>query len=105
MKYVFKSRAGADVLMLTPYADELLSVMAKAPGQQGIITLEQLPAAIAALAALHEPAGGDHSGDDEAGDDHGTGLARRAVPLLGLLRESLAAQLPVTWEASARALA
>ena len=49
MIYKFKSQAAADVIMLAPNGDQMLSIIGKDPAAQGIITVAQIPAAMAAL--------------------------------------------------------
>ena len=49
MIITFKSRATADTIMFGDVAKDLLSLMGKAFEPRGIITLEQLPDAIARL--------------------------------------------------------
>lgn len=51
MVYKFKSQAAADVIMLQINAEQMLAIVGKTPSPQGIITVEQIPAAIAALEA------------------------------------------------------
>ena len=51
MLYRFKSRAAPDFVMLEVHARQLLDIVGKSPAPQGIITVEQIPAAIAALEA------------------------------------------------------
>lgn len=97
MKYTFKSRFSADILMLNPHAENLLRAMGKSPEAQGIVTPEQIPAAIAglqALSALPHP----ESEENESLADHGTGPERRAVPLLAMLREAQAHNAEIIWE-------
>ena len=49
MLYRFKSRATADTLMLDTVAEPLLTIMGKEITPQGVITVAQIPDAIAAL--------------------------------------------------------
>ena len=49
MLYRFKSRASPDFVMLELHARQLLDIVGKAPAPQGIITVEQIPAAIVLL--------------------------------------------------------
>jgi hypothetical protein len=52
MPYKFKSRATADLIMLDANGRKLLEIIGKSPDEvHGIITVEQIPAAIAALEA------------------------------------------------------
>lgn len=49
MLYRFKSRATADLVMLEASGRRVLEILGKAPDAPGIITAEQLTAAVAAL--------------------------------------------------------
>ena len=49
MLYKFKSQAAADVIMQQFNGDQMLTIVGKAPSAQGIVTVAQIPAAIAAL--------------------------------------------------------
>ena len=52
MPYKFKSRATADLIMLDANGRKLLEIIGKSPDEvHGIITVEQIPAAIVALEA------------------------------------------------------
>lgn len=109
MPYKFKSRATADLIMLDANARQLLEIMGKSPDDaQGIITVEQIPAAIAALeAAAAEDANRRHAQVEDTGSDEDkedspaghdrVGLAQRIVPLVDMLRRSAAEGKEVTW--------
>lgn len=109
MPYKFKSRATADLIMLDANARQLLEIMGKSPDDaQGIITVEQIPAAIAALeAAASEDATRRHAQVEDADRDEDmedapsshdrVGLAQRIVPLVDMLRRSAAEGKEVTW--------
>ena len=72
MLYKFKSQAAADVIMLKASAEELLKIIGKPAIPTGIVTVDQAPAAIAALKAeieRREAQGQGHAAptsDDEA---------------------------------------
>lgn len=102
MIYKFKSQAAADVIMLQINAEQMLKIIGKEPAAQGIVTVEQIPAAIAALesaVAAHETA--QSNGDaatapaEVAGD--GVMLRQRAAPFIELLRSSAEADKNVVW--------
>lgn len=106
MLYKFKSQAVADVIMLRPNAEELLKIIGKEPGATGIITVDQAPAAIAALRAEVErreavgEAAPDPSEDEPMGDaarEEVISLRRRAAPFIDLLERSSAAGKDVVW--------
>jgi cyclopropane-fatty-acyl-phospholipid synthase len=99
MLYKFKSQAAADVIMLQPDAETLLKIIGKSPGAQGIVTVQQIPAAVAALrqaiaAQKQAPAAPKNEARDE---DDGVSLERRAVPFIALLERSAAAGKDVVW--------
>jgi hypothetical protein len=106
MLYRFKSQATADVVMLEPNARQLLDVIGKTPGPQGIVTVDQIPAAVSALeAAIHrELESSKHNRDALAAEDHDevaerehVGLHQRATPFLDMLKRSHAEGRDVVW--------
>ncbi|MBD5804168.1 hypothetical protein AZOA_36110 [Azoarcus sp. Aa7] len=108
MLITFKSAAGADVIMFGDIAKKLVAILGKDPQDgKGIVTVEQLPDAIARLrAAIEEDKArraGQAQDDDEEPDPerHGMGapvnLAQRAWPLLDLLEASQKEGVPVVW--------
>lgn len=103
MLYKFKSQEAAEVIMLQLNAEQLLAIIGKKPAPQGIVTVEQIPAAIAALQAaieLHERAESTRRVDPEM-DDEPEGdsvmLRQRAGPFIDLLKASAQAGKPVVW--------
>lgn len=107
MLVIFKSKAAGDVMMFGDVAHALMQIIGKAPEPKGIVTVEQLPEAIARLKAAvaqdkREKPILDH---DErvfektpgGGTREFVSLARRAVPLIELLEYSLKEDVPVTW--------
>jgi hypothetical protein len=109
MLITFKSAAAADVLMFGDAAQAILKILGKDPGDpRGIVTVEQLPDAIARLREAIEADRARRSQptpeEEEAARETGqTGmaapvsLAQRAYPLLEMLEYSLKEQKPVTW--------
>lgn len=103
MLYKFKSQAAADVIMLPMNGEQMLSIMGKDVTPQGIITLAQIPAAIAALEAeiaVHEADlarrdANQPSSEEVLGDS--VMLRQRAAPLIDLLRCSAEAGKDVVW--------
>ena len=94
MLYKFKSKAAGDLIMLEPHGRQVLGIMGKEPDPTGIITTDQMPAAIAALeAAIGEPEGEDH----EVLNDERVSLRQRAFPMLEMLRRCLAAGKDIVW--------
>jgi hypothetical protein len=104
MLIIFKSPASGDVIMFDKNGKEMLGVLGKDPQDaKGIVTVEQLPAAIAALKAAIEA---DKQRQKDAADETegeakpaavGVSFFQRAVPLLELLVRSLKDEVPVTW--------
>jgi len=104
MLITFKSAASGDVMMFEENGKALLSLLGKDPeADQGIVTVEQLPGAIATLQAavdadrsmLRKQPATDEDADRRP--DGGVQLAQRALPLLELLERSLQDKVPVTW--------
>ena len=105
---IFRSKASGDVIMFGDVAEKMQVIMGKEAGAQGIITAEQLPAAIALLEAAIAADKEEHKGvapEDlpqfETAPDGSRrawiSLTQRATPLLELLQWSLKKKVPVTW--------
>lgn len=109
MLYKFKSRATADVIMLESNGRQVLEIVGKTPGASGIITVQQIPAAIEALEAAvadddarrkasHEDVSQDGEQDSAAaGARDAVSLRQRAAPMIDMLRRSAAENSDVTW--------
>ncbi len=102
MLYEFKSKATGPVVMTGPVAERLLAIVGKAPGPKGIFTVEQMPAAIEALAAAvarekAEAAPGEDEDERPRDGPRAVSLAQRAWPLIDMLKSAHAAEQPVTW--------
>jgi hypothetical protein len=105
MLITFKSSASADVIMLGESGRHMLALLGKdASEPRGIITAEQLPAAIARLkTAIAEEKAQAAAPAAEETDSEQTGmaapvrLAQRAWPLLDLCERALANRVPVVW--------
>lgn len=110
MLYKFKSRATADLILLEPDAHRILHIIGKDPEPQGVVTLEQMPAAIVALQAAitldeqqcaHARATHHATGLDEAEvellEQNTVHLHQRGTPFLDMLRRSLAEEHEVIW--------
>ena len=103
MIYKFKSQAAADVIMLRLNGDQMLAIVGKEPAVQGIITVAQIPAAIASLEAAivtHEAAESRRTEQPQMeveveGDS--VRLRDRAAPFIELLRTSAQAGKDVVW--------
>lgn len=107
MLVVFKSAACADLLYFGDVAKLMMELMGKAVTDKGVITVEQLPDAIAQLEAAisgDRPQHRDHLLADETKETDPDGnerphvsLTRRALPLLEMLKEALKEKEPVVW--------
>jgi hypothetical protein len=104
----FKSAASADVIYFGDVAKHMMELMGKEAADQGIVTVEQLPDAIAHLKAAiaedkerHRQLVQNEEPQTEAAEGGGTrprvSLTQRALPLLAMLEESLAEKKPVVW--------
>ena len=102
MLYRFKSQATADLLMLNDTGEQVLAAMGKAVEPKGVITVAQIPGALAALAqAVADSEAAPATEDDEGTDDALKGdtvrLRQRVAPMVVMLKESLAAGKDVVW--------
>jgi cyclopropane-fatty-acyl-phospholipid synthase len=103
MIYIFKSQASAELIMLQPDAEQLLTLIGKARGAQGIIAVQEIPAAIAALQtaiAAHEEAQACHAENlplDSGVAEGNVPLRHRAAPFMDLLTCSAKAGKDVLW--------
>lgn len=103
MIYKFKSQAAADVIMLQANGEQMLTIIGKEPTAQGIITVSQIPAAIAALETaieVHEAAEAsrrEHPGVVVEVEGDSVRLRDRAAPFIDLLRTSAQAGKDVVW--------
>jgi len=112
MLITFKSRADADVIMFGEVGRQILVVIGKDPLEpQGIVTVEQLPEALAALQAAVETDRQERKADAPEDEDEDAAreralrapvisFAQRAVPLQTMLQHSLREKTPVIWSAS-----
>jgi len=104
MLITFKSPASNDVVMFRNNARELLGILGKhSDDLQGVVTVEQLPAALARVVAAirsdkehpRSPANLDSDADGAA--DASVRLSQRALPMVDLLERSMKEEVPVTW--------
>ena len=103
--YKFKSKAGADVLMLGEPGNRLLALLGKEPAPQGIFEKAQLPGYLARLEqalAEDEAAFVKSQADARAAGEpvprrEGVSLRQRAWPLIELMRQSLKEGADVIW--------
>lgn len=111
MAYTFKSRSAPSVTLLRANGEEILRIIGKLPAELGVIPLEAMPAAIAALetamlsrsvvpgASPAAPQVGDERAARHEADDAEVvvTLRQRAQPFLHLLRQAQSEGEPVTW--------
>ena len=111
MIVIFQSPASGDVIMFGDVAQRMMKIMGKDATDKGIVTVEQLPDAIARLKAAIEEDKQQRAGlqdEDLPQTEPATGagatssrpfvtLTQRAVPLLELLEWSLKKKKPVVW--------
>lgn len=103
--YKFKSKAGADVLMLGPQGERVLRLLGREPARQGLLALAELgPAMLALEAAVADDeaefarlqAEAEAAGQ-EAPHREGVSLRQRVWPLLELMRHSQRAAVDIVW--------
>lgn len=108
MIVIFQSDASGDVIMFGDVAYKMMELMGKEPTAQGIVTVEQLPEALALLRAAVEAEkarlaglGDEERPEFEQAPDGQkrpfVSLTQRAAPLIELLEWSLKKQKPVMW--------
>jgi hypothetical protein len=104
MLFTFKSATNADLIMHEKSGKEILALLGKSPEDaRGIITVEQLTAAIATLqtamavdkARPQETTAS--SSKNETDDEPPVSLAQRATPFIDMLERAVKAGEPVIW--------
>lgn len=104
MLYKFKSKAGADVIMLQPNAQRLLQLIDK-DSVTGILQPAEMAAALSALQAAiaHEEAQHQQAASDaaERGEEpehlQAVSLRQRFTPFIELLQRSQKLDVPIVW--------
>ena len=101
MIYKFKSRATGDLIMTQPVGDRVLSLIGKPASAQGIIEVDQMPAAMSALeaAVAAESPGPAADGDDPSTKADTVGLRQRVWPMVEMMKRALAEKQPIVWGA------
>lgn len=105
MLYCFKSKAGADVVMLGESGDAVLRLMGREPAPRGILESAALPGLIQALEA---GVAADEAKFQQAVDEakaageppprrDGVSLRQRAWPLRDLMQRSVREDADVVW--------
>jgi hypothetical protein len=106
MLYKFKSKNASDLVMLGPDGRRLLGILGKdASAPSGIVLVEQLDQAMAALTAAVEQEESARQAARTAADADGrerptepeVGLRQRCAPFIRMLQHSKAAGVPVVW--------
>ncbi|KAF1050207.1 DUF1840 domain-containing protein [Xylophilus sp.] len=103
--FKFTSRATNDVLLLDSSADQLLRIIGKDHTPQGVVTVDQIPGAIAALraAVARDEAHHHLAGENADGSSHhahaedSITLRQRVTPLIDMLQRSAAERKDVVW--------
>ncbi|MEZ5652651.1 MAG: DUF1840 domain-containing protein [Burkholderiaceae bacterium] len=100
MLYEFKSRATGSVVMTGDVGDQVMKALGREPAERGVITVDQMPGAIARLKAASKsepptPVAGKT--DDDDGDPDVIAFAARVLPLIEMLEEAGKAGKDVTW--------
>jgi len=107
MLYKFRSKAGGDVIMMGPNGDQVLRLLGREPSAQGIVTRDQMAAAIAALekavneddAAFERSVQQARAAGEAAPKRNGPQLRQRAWPLIELMRHAQRESEDLTWGA------
>ena len=103
--YKFKSKAAGDLIMLEPNGRQVLEIIGKHAGPQGIILPEEMEPAIEQLQRAVERAesapapkapASERDGDAATGERDVT-LRQRAVPFIDMLRACKAAGKEIVW--------
>ena len=103
MLYKFKSKITGDLIMLQPNGRRVLEIIGKdtqsGTGDKGIILPEQMPAAIAALAAAiaKEEADKEAAVADALARFEAVSLRQRALPFIKMLRRCEKAGCELVW--------
>ncbi|PTT82880.1 DUF1840 domain-containing protein [Pelomonas sp. HMWF004] len=105
MLYCFKSKAGADIVMLSESGDAVLRLMGRSPAPQGILQVADLPGLMQALEAgvVADEAEFQRAVDEAkaAGEPvprrQGVSLRQRAWPLRDLMQRSQQEGADVVW--------
>ncbi len=100
MIYKFKSKATGDLVMTQPVGDRVLSLIGKGPSAQGIIDVDQLPGAIAALesaVAAESPKGATQGDESTGARGDAVSLRQRVWPMVEMMKQALAEKQAIVW--------
>ena len=98
MMYKFKSKATGDLIMAQPVGDRVLGLIGKEPGPQGIIEVDQMPAAMSALeAAVAAEVPHHHEESDSSPRADTVSLRQRVWPMVDMMKRAHAQEQPIVW--------
>jgi len=113
MIYQFQTRAGGRITYTSTVGAQILHLIGKNPGPRGVITVEDIPAALRALEDAIQREKERPAEESQAVDPHATraaaedederdrepyvSLAQRAFPFVDLLKFALREKEDVTW--------
>ncbi|MFG6432600.1 DUF1840 domain-containing protein [Roseateles sp. LYH14W] len=105
MLYCFKSKAGADIVMLAESGDAVLRLMGREPAPQGILEAAALPALLQALEAgvdaddarFQQAVDAAKAAGEPPPRRQGVSLRQRAWPLRDLMARSQREGVDVVW--------
>lgn len=97
MLTVFRSKAGADVLMVGVHAMSLLEALGRAPAPQGVFRGPQLAEALAAWDRWVPPSAEEPAAEEQDEATPAAGLRQRAWPVCELLRRAQSEGVDVVW--------
>ena len=99
MIYKFKSKATGDLIMTQPVGDRVLALIGKPVTPQGIIEVDQMPAAMSALeaAVAAESPRSANDGDDASPKADTVSLRQRVWPMVEMMKQALAEKQPIVW--------
>jgi len=99
MIYKFKSKAAGDLIMTQLVGERVLALIGKGNTPRGIIEVDQMPAAIAALEAAVAAEAPRSAKDDADADDQAdrVSLRQRLWPMVEMMKRALAEEQPITW--------
>lgn len=101
MLTVFRSKSGADVLMLWPHAEAVLQALGREPAHQGIFSGAQVAQALQAWAqwdATQAASSQEASDPDQPQEALSPALRQRAWPVCELLRAAESQGHDVIWQ-------
>jgi hypothetical protein len=105
---VFRSRAAGEIFMFAETAHRIFQILDRNDAERGVITAEQVPAALAALEAAVEAEKAQLKAAEAASEEseregrdgaaqRAVTLGQRAFPLLEMLRAAGKKGVEVTW--------